>query len=70
MPSAGIYLSMSRKQDVSIVTMLVAVCDKALAELDGANPALAPLVTQLKKTRGCAVDAGGALDNSDDARAA
>lgn len=50
--------------------MLVAVCDKALAELDGANPALAPLVTQLKKTRGCAVDAGGALDNSDDARAA
>lgn len=57
---------MACKQDV--VTMLVAVCEKALAELDADDQRLAPLVTQLAKTRERALDAARALGG--DARVA
>ena len=57
---------MACKQDV--VTMLVAVCEKALAELDADDQRLAPLVTQLAKTRERALDAARALGS--DARVA
>ena len=42
---------MSCKSEPAIVTMVVAVCDQALAELDPEDPKLGPLVSQIARTR-------------------
>ena len=61
---------MACKQEATVVTMLVAVCEKALADLDSGDRELAPLVTQLEKTRKCALDAARTFGSCDDARVA
>jgi hypothetical protein len=49
--------------------MVAAVCDRALSELDGDDPNLAPLVSQLEKTREEAAEAAQRVGICSDARA-
>jgi hypothetical protein len=60
---------MTCKPEAPVVTMVAAVCDRALAELDPADPDLAPLVSQLEKTRDEAADTARRVGACADARA-
>lgn len=50
--------------------MVAAVCERALSELDAENPDLAPLVSQLEKTRDEAAGAAEKVGVCVDARGA
>jgi hypothetical protein len=61
---------MACKLEAPIVTMVAAVCERALSELDAGNPDLAPLVSQLEKTRDEATGAAEKVGVCADARGA
>ena len=69
MPGRGIYPNMNCKPEGPVITMVAAVCDRALSELDGDDPNLAPLVSQLEKTREEAAEAAQRVGICSDARA-
>jgi hypothetical protein len=55
---------MSCKSEPAVVTIVVAVCEQALAELDPEDPKLGPLVSQIARTREVAEAARAGRDGS------